>query len=55
VTAASKAYRSGAAPPGAAAGQDLLQHLFAGVNERIQDLNTLLTRDTCATASHAAP
>ena len=48
MTAAAKSYRSGSGPAGATGGHDLLQHLFAAVNERIQELDKLLTRDTYA-------
>ena len=43
VTAAAKAYRGGG---GGGAGEDSVQHLFAGVSERMRELEKLLTRDT---------
>lgn len=63
VTAASKAYRGGAGPGGAAGAHGLLQHLFVGVNERIQELDQLVTRDTyvavvsppCSTSRNSCP
>ncbi len=48
VTAASKAYRMGAGAAGAAAAEEQLQHMFTGVGQRLQELERLLTRDTCA-------
>ena len=48
VTAASKAYRAGAGAAGAAAAEEQLQHMFTGVGQRLQELERLLTRDTCA-------
>ncbi len=51
MTAAAKSYRSGSGPAGATGGNDLLQHLFAAVNERFQELDKLLTRDTYAASA----
>jgi hypothetical protein len=54
VTAACKSYRCGTGPTGSAGGEDKLLHLFAGVNERLQQLAALLTRDTCALLTNTA-
>lgn len=46
VAAASKAYRLTGTTSGDAASADRVQHLFAGVVERLRELDRLLSRDT---------